>query len=65
MKSSFESLMNKSSASFHAQKAQLKKLMLGKPVNCPVCNQALAYQISHDYIHVFCPKNCTDLQLEL
>ncbi|WP_440875716.1 hypothetical protein [Thalassotalea sp. PLHSN55] len=66
-KQSFKSLQKKSASSFAQQKNVIKKLLLGQPVACQHCKQALSITLPSDdnqATGICCPKGCTDVALD-
>jgi len=65
-KADFASLEKSSASSFHQQKAMIKKLLLGKKVNCPQCGLPLTVFTPHGQQApgVRCDKGCTNISLD-
>jgi len=65
-KASFASLEKSSASSFQKQKAMIKKLLLGKKVNCPQCGQPLTVFTpdGQQAPGVRCNKGCTNISLD-
>ena len=65
-KASFSQLEKNSSTSFHQQKNIIKKLLLGKAVNCSECGQPLNIQTQGKQGEpgVKCAKGCTNIALD-
>lgn len=56
---------NKSAAkSFNQQKALIKKVLSGKPAQCPVCSSELQLSQAPSGFSVSCQNKCTDIELE-
>ncbi|MEW6998315.1 hypothetical protein AADZ86_11470 [Colwelliaceae bacterium BS250] len=62
------STLNKITAkSFNDQKATIKKVMQGRDIKCKVCHLSLALVTPQqsDKPGIFCPKGCTDIELDI
>ncbi|WP_191602430.1 hypothetical protein [Marinomonas algicola] len=62
------SVMNKeTSDSFHRQKAQIKKVLAGKAVNCDRCQQMLLLvpKNREGFAYITCKKGCSNIELEV
>lgn len=59
------SAFNKKAAkSFNHQKSLIKKVLSGKPVQCPECKTQLQLSPRASGFKVCCNKGCTDIELE-
>ena len=63
----FSALTQRQSKRFNNQKAMVKKVLQGKSINCPHCEQLLNARVDEEKaeIEVSCKKLCTQLTLEL
>lgn len=60
----FSSLNKQSANTFNKQKALIKKVLAGKPVNCPTCQQPLVIAPQEQQLVITCAKGCTDILLD-
>ena len=61
----FSSLNKLAAKSFNNQKALIKRVLLGKAVNCPDCGSQLALkEHSEGELEVQCDRGCTSILLE-
>ena len=59
------SAFNKNAAkSFNQQKALIKKVLSGKPAQCPNCSSELLLIQAPSGFKVSCNQGCTDIELE-
>lgn len=68
--SPFAALNQTTLTSFNEQKNLIKRVFKGKPVQCPHCQQALKvilpeYAKTNEKAGIFCPKGCTDIELDM
>ncbi len=63
----FKDMQKNSSRSYHQQKNLIKKLMLGKTVNCAVCGEKLTLHLpeTHEVAGIFCRRGCTEIHLAM
>ena len=60
----FSSLNKLSANTFNKQKALIKKVLAGKSVSCPTCQQPIAVNQVEDRVSIMCAKGCTDILLD-
>lgn len=59
------SAFNKNAAkSFNQQKSLIKRVLSGKPVECPTCGNKLVVTPREQGLSLSCAKGCTDILLE-
>ncbi|MGL5391547.1 MAG: hypothetical protein ACRDA8_09290 [Shewanella sp.] len=65
------SLLNQTTtSSFNEQKQLIKRVLQGKPVQCPTCGQALRVVLpeqasAQQAPGIYCAKGCTDIELDM
>ncbi|KGK00638.1 hypothetical protein [Thalassotalea sp. ND16A] len=63
----FSKLNKLTAKSFNEQKALIKKVMQGRVIKCPTCQQNLKLVLPEENkkAYVNCPKGCTDIELDM
>lgn len=64
--SALKAFNKKSADSFNQQKHFIKKVLIGKVLKCPKCQQQLQIQLPENKQqgHIACKKQCTDIIFE-